>query len=167
MENVIKMKTSKLIISLAVFMLMVGCFAPIVLAKPKADTIRAVGKGYATYEGVVYPCKIKLEHVTIADLGTVKGFVLTMCFVLPDGTKITAVKTVPFQVEVGDDDVLQGFTLQINEKEVDLPIQIVKNNIYGVLEVPQEIGLEYNGEPIDFTFVLRFKIEIEGVDAGQ
>lgn len=87
---------------------------------------------------------------------------IVMRFVLPDGTKITAFRDLPFFVEVGDDGVLQGFKVEINGQFIPISTTGVKNKVYGTLHA---IIAHESTHVVDFN--LRFKVEIEGVDAGH
>jgi len=143
-------------------LLIVGCLAPLVLAKPKTNYIEAIGKGTVIYGTTTVPAGIALSaFVTLAysPEGSIvyEGIAdVVIKFVLPDGTKITAVKQIPTAIAVTDDGFTLAFVIQGNW--VDVPITVIKNKIYGTLTAE---GITINPElTVDINFYLR-RVEIK------
>jgi hypothetical protein len=165
--GVIKMKSTKLIM-LTVFIMIVGCLAPIVSAKPITIVIKAVGQGTATYNGKVYPAKIGLIATVepIGETGDYAGTAdIVMKFVLPDGTKITAFKDLPVHMDVNDNELIPC-SIEITLESGDLIKMDVrrKPRTVGTLN---EVITTKNGLEISLDFDLRFSVQIDGVEAGH
>jgi len=81
------MKTTKLAIMLFVFVMIVGCVAPIVSAKPKTNYVKAIGKVAVNYNN-----ELTLKGIISIDATMTPGgysefggvAIVAMHFVLPD-----------------------------------------------------------------------------------
>jgi len=169
---------SKFVVALVLSILIVGCFVPVVLAKSNTDSATAVGKGIVSYndndlkativmKGFVTPGGYTVEAEGGNSIVADGVAYIALTFVLPDGTKISSVRAVPFLLVEGNDGVLQGFKLLIEGQPVEIQIGIIKNKIVGyIAEEAFSVDTKVGSITVALDFILNFKIEIEGVDAG-
>ena len=142
--------------TLSMLLLIVGCLAPLASAKPKTNSVKALGKVTVTYLGNDYDGKMLIAaQVKQTPEGIFKGIgISVVSFVLPDGTKITT-KT-PLAIAITDD----GFTLTFDgDVKYFVEPTVVKNKVYIVLSVhfDAEISIKLGG-------TLRCWVQIEGYD---
>ena len=152
------MKNKKIILTLAMFLLIMGCLAPIASAQPKPDSIRTVGKGTVKYNDTTVKALMAIDATFTSGGYSEWGGVaiVAMCFVLPDGTKTMTFTDIPFKIVFTGEGTAE-FTLDISsEQQISITLNIIKNKVIGTLNqvITTQNGLELT---LDLNFAMGYK----------